>query len=75
MAILTPRPRYTVALAGPELDNKIIEDQLCGREWHGTGVGFGMRGSNRPDLTIRLEGENGSFCFFNLNSGHCIERA
>lgn len=45
-----------VVLAGPEQDVGIYADRLKGRKWQGTGVGYGVRGTRLPDLTIRLEG-------------------
>lgn len=49
-----------VVLAGPEKDRAIYAERLRGRRWQGTGVGYGVRGSRLPDLTVRLEGI--SFC-------------
>lgn len=46
-----------MAVVGPEEDYaKILEDQLCGTQWHGTGVGYGLRSSRLENLTIQLEG-------------------
>jgi hypothetical protein len=44
-----------VALFGPEQPVSILSDRMKGIKWEGTGVGFGVRGSNRTDLTIHLE--------------------
>ncbi|KAH7310618.1 hypothetical protein B0I35DRAFT_481924 [Stachybotrys elegans] len=40
---------------GPEIDMSVMEEAMQGQTWHGTGVGYGMRGSQRPDVTIRFE--------------------
>ena len=44
-----------VVLVGPEQPVSVLEDQMRGVKWDGTGVGYGVRGSRREDLTIRLE--------------------
>merc|ERR1712000_59369 len=45
-----------VAVVGPEEDyNKILRDQMCGTEWHGTGVGYGLRNGKSEPLTIQFE--------------------
>lgn len=41
---------------GPEQGISVLENELKGVKWDGTGVGYGVRGSRRQDLTIRLEG-------------------
>jgi hypothetical protein len=41
---------------GPEQDISVLENELKSIRWDGTGVGYGVRGSRRQDLTIRLEG-------------------
>lgn len=48
---------HIVALMGPEQSETVFLDQLRGVHWDGTGIGFGYRGSDRSDLTIRSEGE------------------
>ena len=47
---------FTVVLMGPEQDVKLLDNELKGTNWAGTGVGYGVRGSRRQDLTIRREG-------------------
>jgi hypothetical protein len=42
---------------GPEQPVSVLEDQLKGINWDGTGVGFGVRGSPLQNLTVRLEGK------------------
>lgn len=45
-----------MAVVGPEEDyNKILRDQMCGTEWHGTGVGYGLRNGKSEPLTIQFE--------------------
>lgn len=41
---------------GPEKPLTILEDRLKGIKWSGTGVGMGIRGSEIPELVVRLEG-------------------
>jgi hypothetical protein len=41
---------------GPEKPLSLLEDRLEGIKWSGTGVGMGIRGSEIPELVIRLEG-------------------
>jgi len=41
---------------GPEKPLSILEDRMAGIKWAGTGVGMGIRGSEIPELVIRLEG-------------------
>ena len=41
---------------GPEQSISVLANQTKGVKWDGTGVGYGVRGSRREDLTIRLEG-------------------
>ncbi|KAJ9612643.1 hypothetical protein H2200_004240 [Cladophialophora chaetospira] len=43
-----------VVLMGPEQDISVLVNQTNGIRWDGTGVGYGVRGSRREDLTIRL---------------------
>lgn len=45
---------------GPEQSLSILSSQLEGVNWDGTGIGYGVRGSRREDLTIRLEGMYGT---------------
>jgi hypothetical protein len=44
-----------VVLMGPEKDISVLGDQVRGTTWDGTGIGYGVRGSNRVDLTLRLQ--------------------
>lgn len=44
---------------GPEQDISVLVNQTNGIRWDGTGVGYGVRGSRREDLTIRLGGRLG----------------
>ena len=47
---------YNLAvLFGPETDVKILGEQFKDINWSGMGVGFGVRGSRRPDITIQFE--------------------
>lgn len=46
-----------VVLMGPEQNVSVLADQMTGVKWDGTGVGYGVRGSNLQDLTIRFEGK------------------
>lgn len=48
--------RYT--LIGPEVDHKVLEDELKGTRWHAAGVGFGVRGSNSEELTAEFESKS-----------------
>jgi hypothetical protein len=41
---------------GPEKDVSVLGEQVRGTAWNGTGIGYGVRGSNRIDLTFRLQG-------------------
>ena len=41
---------------GPEQDISVLANQTNGIRWDGAGIGYGVRGSRREDLTIRLEG-------------------
>lgn len=45
-------------LMGPEQPISVLSEQMDGISWDATGVGFGVRGSNRTDLTLRLEGRS-----------------
>jgi hypothetical protein len=42
---------------GPEESRSVLERELGQINWAVTGVGFGVRGSKRDDVTSRLEGE------------------
>ncbi|KAG9252189.1 uncharacterized protein F5Z01DRAFT_690903 [Emericellopsis atlantica] len=47
---------FEVAVFGPEEDyDRILKEQMCAVDWHGTGVGFGLRAGQDPDLTIQFE--------------------
>jgi hypothetical protein len=46
----------SVVLMGPEQNISVLQGQIDGVEWDTTGIGYGVRGSKRQDLTIRLEG-------------------
>ena len=39
---------------GPEQNISVLANQIDGVHWDGTGVGYGIRGSHREDLTIRF---------------------
>lgn len=41
---------------GPELNLSVLANQVAGTYWHGTGVGYGVRGSHLQNLTIRFAG-------------------
>ena len=42
---------------GPEKGTGILSQQINGTKWDGAGIGFGVRGSNRPDVTILFGGQ------------------
>lgn len=42
---------------GPEQNLSVLADQLSGTKWHGTGVGYGVRGSHLQNLTTRFTGK------------------
>ena len=42
---------------GPEKGTGVLIKQINGTKWDGAGVGFGVRGSNRPDVTVLFGGE------------------
>jgi hypothetical protein len=42
---------------GPEKDVSLLRNETKGEAWTATGIGYGVRGSRREDLTIRLQGE------------------
>ena len=44
-----------VVLFGPEQPLDVLVEQLNGIHWHGTGVGYGVRGSRLENVTIRFE--------------------
>lgn len=46
-----------VVLMGPEKNVTVLREQVRGTVWDGTGIGYGVRGSNRVDLTTRLQGK------------------
>lgn len=57
-----------MAVVGPEKDyTKILKEQMAGIEWHGTGVGYGLRSSRLQNLTIQLEG------IVSRNSSHMMK--
>lgn len=43
---------------GPEEPITVLENELRGISWDGTGVGYGVRGSSMPELTVRFEGKS-----------------
>ncbi|OCT54579.1 hypothetical protein CLCR_11449 [Cladophialophora carrionii] len=43
-----------VILMGPEQNISVLANQTTGVRWDGTGIGYGVRGSHREDLTIRF---------------------
>ncbi len=45
---------------GPEQNMSVLADQMAGINWDGTGVGYGVRGSNLANLTVRLGGKQAS---------------
>jgi hypothetical protein len=49
-----------VVLMGPEKNISVLGDQVKGITWDGTGIGYGVRGSRRVDLTLRLQGKHDS---------------
>jgi hypothetical protein len=64
---------FLVVHMGPEVDMSVMEEAMQGQTWHGTGVGYGMRGSQRPDVTIRFEGKSR---FTRVDASHlttCLE--
>jgi hypothetical protein len=42
---------------GPEQPLSVLDKQMGDIHWTATGIGYGVRGSNRTDLTLRLEGK------------------
>jgi hypothetical protein len=52
-----------VILFGPEEPIESLASHMNGVNWHGTGVGYGLRGAAIPELTVQLEGE-----FISMNS-------
>ena len=48
-----------VVLMGPEVDTSVLQKQIRGHNWDGTGVGYGVRGSRLENLTVRF---TGGFC-------------
>jgi hypothetical protein len=54
-----------VVLMGPEEPQSVLERELHQIDWTVMGVGFGVRGSKRDDVTSRFEGE-GYLNIFNL---------
>jgi hypothetical protein len=46
---------------GPEQGIEVLEQQMRGVHWDGTGVGYGVRGARLSELTVRLEGTS-SIC-------------
>jgi hypothetical protein len=46
-----------VILFGPEEPIESLASHMNGVNWHGTGVGYGLRGAAIPELTMQLEGE------------------
>ncbi|KAI9705289.1 MAG: hypothetical protein M1820_005288 [Bogoriella megaspora] len=42
-------------LMGPEQSMSVLDGRLQGIAWGVNGIGFGVRGSNRDDLTVRLK--------------------
>ena len=45
----------SAVLFGPEVNIKVLGDQFGDIHWSGMGVGFGVRGSRREDITIQFE--------------------
>ncbi|EMD00687.1 hypothetical protein BAUCODRAFT_135482 [Baudoinia panamericana UAMH 10762] len=44
-----------VVLMGPEVDISVLDGRLNDTAWDITGIGYGVRGSNREDLTLRFK--------------------
>lgn len=42
---------------GPEQPLSILDDQMKGHSWDGTGTGYGVRGSRLQNLTLRFAGK------------------
>jgi hypothetical protein len=40
---------------GPEQKISTFAGEMDGIDWTGVGVGYGIRGANLPELTVRLE--------------------
>lgn len=47
-----------VVLMGPDQGIEVLEQQMRGVRWDGTGVGYGVRGARLPELTVRFEGKS-----------------
>ncbi|QDS69671.1 hypothetical protein FKW77_009558 [Venturia effusa] len=54
-AILAAGYNLKTVFMGPEKDISIFAKYLDGTQWHGAGVGYGIRGSRIPEVTVRLE--------------------
>jgi hypothetical protein len=49
---------HLVILFGPEQSLKVLEKESEDITWAATGVGFGIRGAKREDVTARFEGQS-----------------
>ncbi|KAK4935069.1 hypothetical protein LTR10_023801 [Elasticomyces elasticus] len=43
-----------VVLFGPEQNISVLDNQMNGINWDGTGIGYGVRGSNLENLTVQF---------------------
>ncbi|RDI77212.1 hypothetical protein Vi05172_g12772 [Venturia inaequalis] len=54
-AIVAAGYNLKTVFMGPDQDISVFSKFLDGTQWQGAGVGFGIRGSRVPELTVRLE--------------------
>lgn len=54
-AIVAAGYNLKTVLMGPDQNISVFSKFLDGTEWQGAGIGYGIRGTKIPDLTVRLE--------------------
>lgn len=54
-AIIAAGYNLKTVFMGPDQNISVFSKFLDGTQWQGAGVGYGIRGSKVPELTVRLE--------------------
>ncbi|TID23795.1 hypothetical protein E2P81_ATG03359 [Venturia nashicola] len=54
-AIVAAGYNLRTVFMGPDQDISVFSKYLEGTQWQGAGIGYGIRGTKIPELTVRLE--------------------